>query len=1055
MSTTSLTHPTARQVWTADREQELVVGHRGVPLLVLGAPGTGKTTCVVRHVQERVRGERLSADACLVLAPTRQAAARLRTAIGRGLGATFTEPLARTPSSLAFAVLRLAAAGSGEPLPRLLSGAEQDVILRELLSGHAEQGGGPAWPDHLRAALPTAGFRAQLRDLLMRAVEHGLEPADLRRLGQERARPEWTAAAELLAEYDEVTALSEPGSYDPAWICTAAADRLEEDPRLLAEVRGRLRLVVLDDGQELTASAARLVEVLHAPSMDALVVGDPDATVLGFRGAVPGRFVELARNLGGAAPLEVVSLRTRHRGGPALGAVQTAVSERIGVVLGTAHRRPVSEDVDGEQVEVAVARSRPQEGAHVAHWLRRAHLLEGVPWRQMCVVARSRDQQDAVRRALGTGGVPVHVDRSGLPVGQDPAVAPLLVAFDVVTGPGGGRWEATPEQTVTLLTGPLGQVDPVQLRRMRRRVRSQELAAGGTRTADEVLAHRLSDPALRSTAPSDVDPELASLVRVGTVLDAGWAAAGGDPPGTAEDVLWALWDASGLARAWHDQALAGGALGARADRDLDAVLVLFGAAETYVERLPGSRARSFLEHVRSAEVAADTLVTGARPSDVVEVLTPQAAAGREWTHVAVVGVQDGVWPDLRLRDTLLGAESLVAALHGQPADGAEVVRAAQAQVRADELRQFHVAVTRSARRLLVTAVASTDDQPSAFLDLVDPEHRSRPPVDVPPALTLRGLSGQLRRDAVTAQRDGRRLDRDAAVDLLLALADAGVPGADPQRWWDVREVSSVRDLVAQGPVQVSPSQVQTYLDCALRWLLTTRGAETGEATRAEIGTLVHEVAAAHPLADADTLVQELERRWPTLGLPEGWIAGKQQQEARRMVERLADYVQQSRAAGRRLLGTELDLRVEVPPAGDGEPAVVLTGQVDRLEQDAAGRLVVLDLKTSSTKPTRDEIATHAQLGAYQVAVEEGAFRARAEGRSGGAELVNLGTPEKQVTQAQPPVSEADDPGWAHAMLRTAARGMAGSSFPAHDLGQRCRRCPARFCCPLQPEGQQR
>ncbi|SOC55643.1 ATP-dependent helicase [Ornithinimicrobium cerasi] len=1045
----------AQQLRPDDPAQERVLTHRGGTLLVLGSPGSGKTSTVVRHVQARVLQDGLPPDSCLVLGPTRQAAALLRARIGRGLGLTFSQPLARTPSSLAFAVLRLAAAGTGEPLPRLLSGAEQDVILRELLAGHAQDGGGPGWPQQLTAALPTAGFRAQLRDLLMRAVEHGLEPADLSRLGVEHGRPEWEAAAAVLAEYDEVTALSEPGSYDPAWICTAAADALEEDSRLLADVRARVRVIVVDDAQELTASAARLVQVIHAPGIDTILVGDPDSSVLGFRGAVAGRFVELAAHLAAPHAPVTVALRTRHRGGPALAAVQASVAERIGVTGGTGHRRPSPVGRTGEGVEVAVARSRPQESAYVARWLRTAHLRDGVPWGRMAVLARSGAQQEAVRRALANGGVPVRVDRSGTPLGHDPAVAPLLTAFDVVTRGPGQPWRATPEETVSLLTGPWGQVDPVHLRRLRRRLRASELAAGGSRAADDVLAELLSDPGLRITTPADIHPDLAPVVRVGAVIEAGRAAVGTDPSGSAEDILWALWDATGLASTWAAQALAGGALGARADRDLDAVLVLFGAAASYVERLPGSRARGFLDHVRSAEVAADTLVVGARTGEAVEVLTPQGAAGREWSHVAVVGVQDGVWPDLRLRDTLLGAEALVAALAGGPTGGPEAVRASQSQVRADELRQFHVAVTRADRQLLVTAVASTEDQPSAFLDLVDPGHRERPPVDVPPALTLRGLVGQVRREAVLAHREGRRAERDAAVDALLRLADAGVPGADPHRWWDTLEVSADRDLVPRGPVKVSPSQVQTFLDCALRWFLTTRGADTGEATRAEIGTLVHDVVATRPGGDAVTLVADLERRWPELGLPAGWIGDKQLQGARRMVKRFAAYVTEAAGEGRVLLGTELDLRVRVPAAGEGERDVLITGQVDRLEQDAEGRLVVLDLKTSGTKPSKDEIRTHAQLGAYQVAVEEGAFHGTAAGRSGGAQLVNLGTPERQITQVQPAVEEADDPGWAHAMLRRAAAGMAGQHFPAQDLGQRCRRCPARFCCPLQPEGQQR
>jgi superfamily I DNA/RNA helicase/RecB family exonuclease len=1038
---------------------------QGAVALVTGAPGTGKSTAasdLVRREFER-SGD---LDRCLVLAPSRVQAARLRAQVDATLEGTHSEPLVRTASSLAFAVLRHASALEGATAPRLLTGAEQDAVLRELLAGHASgDAADPGWPDDLRGALGTAGFRAQLRDLLMRAVELGIDADQLCRLGAQHERPEWVAAARVMEEYDQVTALSSPGAYDPAWICAAAAGLLETDETLHRRVAGRLRLLVVDDAQELSASAARLVAALHSATagLTVVLIGDGDAVVQGFRGADPGRFVSLGRQLAARTPRGTpveVTLRTGHRQPAALAAVTSRVADRIGVTSGTGHRRPEPAEGTG-RVEVATLHTPAQEAAFVAQCLRRAHLLDAVPWSDMAVVARSGSAQAAVRRALQSAGVPVQAARSTLPLRQDPATRPLLMAYAAVLGEGGAGRDAragrepvlSPDQAVELVTSPLGRADPVLLRRLRRALRRAEQGPGAAQvplTFEEALVAAVTDP-MWSLDPLVRDaPDLAPAVRVAAVLRAGRHVLA-DESGAGRDahsLLWALWQASGLAPFWERQSLAGGATGARADRHLDAVMVLFGAAEDYVTRLRRSDPRGFLEHVAAQELASDSLVARAGGGDAVEVLTPFAAAGREWGLVTVTGVQEGVWPDLRLRDTLLGAQALVEVVQERPVRGSAGVRAAHAAVLADETRQFHVAVSRARHRLLVTAVASTDEAPSSFLTLVDPDADLSVAHQVPTAPTLRGLVAALRRDVVRAHAAGRPAERDAGADLLELLAREGVPASGVAEWWDAREPTSDRPRVPDGTVRVSPSKVQTFSECSLRWLLTSHGSDSRTVVASAVGTLVHSVVAEAPQADGAALKGRLHDRWPELRMPDSWVSHRELTRAEAMLDAFTAYRAGAAREGRTLVAVELSGQAQVGRA-------VVAGQVDRLEREADGSYLVVDLKTGSGKPTKDELPRHPQLGAYQVALREGAFTevTGPEAVPSGAALAQLGKVAVRtgVPQRQPALQDDQDPTWAHSLLERTAEGMAAASFTA-TAGDWCRTCPVTFSCPLQPEG---
>ena len=166
------------------------------------------------------------------------------------------------------------------------------------------------------------------------------------------------------------------------------------------------------------------------------------------------------------------------------------------------------------------------------------------------------------------------------------------------------------------------------------------------------------------------------------------------------------------------------------------------------------------------------------------------------------------------------------------------------------------------------------------------------------------------------------------------------------------------------------------------------------------------------------------------------------------MEQLRKFLRWQAESGRELVGTELAVQVPV-----GERAV-LAGRVDRLERDAQGRAVVVDLKTGTSKPSKAELARHPQLGVYQLAVALGAFADQHDLREpGGAALLQLKTGKKADEQLQRALGDDDDPGWAGELVARVVQGMSGSDFPA-TVNEHCARtCAVRASCPAFPEGE--
>ncbi|MEU8864914.1 ATP-dependent helicase [Streptomyces umbrinus] len=617
------------------------------------------------------------------------------------------------------------------------------------------------------------------------------------------------------------------------------------------------------------------------------------------------------------------------------------------------------------------------------------------------------------------------------------------------------------ETALSLLASPLAGMDAADLRRLGRALREEERAAGNhvPPPSDELLARALAEPE-RLVAH---DPSYArGAQRLGALLrKARERLAGG---GTAEEALWELWDGTPWPQRLERAARRGGAAGRNADRDLDAVCALFATASRAEERTGGRGALNFLEEIDAEDIAADTLTRRAVRPDAVRLMTAHRSKGLEWRLVVVAGVQEGLWPDLRRRGSLLEADRIGRDGLAEPLTPGALL--------SEERRLFYVAATRARERLVVTAVkapADDGDQPSRFITELgvepkDTTGRPRRP------LSVAALVAELRATTVDPRVSDRL--REAAARRLARLAALGdedgrplVPSAHPYRWWGMYEPTEskvpLRDR--DHPVVLSGSALDQLANtCALQWFLGREVKADAPATVAQgFGNVVHvladEVASGRTPADLAVLMERLDSVWDALAFDAPWKSAQEKEHARVALERFLKWHVDSNGAraGRTPVASEHDFDVTLE-AGSYE--VRIRGSMDRVEQDAEGRAYVVDFKTGKQAPSAAEVAHHPQLAVYQLAVREGAVDEAFEGErpdAGGAELVQLrqGAPKKDGGETLPKV-QAQQPlegEWVGDLLATAAGKVLDERFTP-TTGQHCTHCAFRASCSARPEG---
>ena len=711
--------PEAPELPAADADGQRVLDRvaDGSNVVVLGAPGTGKTSLALRLLAEAVAGGR---DAVL-LAPTRTRADWLRGRAAHLLREGHGDGVVRvrTPAALALTILTTSLTRRPDPLPPpvLLAGAEEDSVLASMISAIS-------WPGLPVEATGSRAFRSELRNLLARAGELGVTADELAELGRRLNVPIWGPAAQLLRTWDAQGRTSaerraQTRKMDTARLQDRAVEALGSwDSDAVTVPRPVPDLIIVDDYQDCTAATARLLTALAAPDPDGhraqiAVLGDPDVAVETFRGGTPSLLVAAEDHTGlGAGRLR---LTTRYRGEPEIAAVVADQSARVPVTGTAAHRQASlaprtsasrgsgAPDADRMTaptgVEAILASSAWQERAHVARALRLEHVHHGTAWSQMAVIVRSAADAESLARDLRRRGVPLASRTPAVLLRAEPAAAALLdIVRAAIRDQLGGRGEPPQrEAAINLLTSPLVGLTTMDLRRLRRRLRQDPEAAvtsvsgaepsepgvsiEATRTAprtgaDAALLSLLADTDQASAFARSLDGEPLGaqadrLLIAARIIEALRAAVGGvpaDAPRDVEALLWAAWHASDRAEAWRAVALQPSGSSVRsllseaAEHDLDVVTTLFKRAEVWAERHPGQDASTFLSELDAEVLPSDSVAPQGRRPEGVAVMTPARCAGQEWELVVVTALERDRWPDLRLRDSLTRTGLLVDAV---------------------------------------------------------------------------------------------------------------------------------------------------------------------------------------------------------------------------------------------------------------------------------------------------------------------------------------------------------------------------------------------------------
>jgi DNA helicase-2/ATP-dependent DNA helicase PcrA len=389
-----------------DPEQRVAALATDGPLAILAGPGTGKTRTLTYRMAHLVLDLEVPPEVSLAVTFTRRAAAEMAERLETLLGPRAGRVPVHTFHSLALGILREHGFRLGLPAPRVAGEAERRGLLSEALG------------------LPRRAARRLLREISRR--KRGSAPRE-------------TGAETALALEAYERALRARGLLDFDDLVLLSVRLLQEHADVAKGVRDRYRSISVDEAQDMDPLQYRLVRLLAPPDGNVCIIGDPDQSIYGFRGADAGCFRRFLEDFPGA---RTVSLSRNYRSARPIveGALQAIAPESL--VPG----RRLEAGSDGvDPVEIHDCATERAEAELVVHTIEKllggssffsvdsgrseGHGGGGLSFGDFAVLYRTNAQAGPLVEAFARSGMPFQ-RRSHAPLTEAPGVEAFLRSME-------------------------------------------------------------------------------------------------------------------------------------------------------------------------------------------------------------------------------------------------------------------------------------------------------------------------------------------------------------------------------------------------------------------------------------------------------------------------------------------------------------------------------------------------------------------------------------------------------------------------------------------------